>query len=129
MWSTAFMSEEVKASVRRSREGAVHLIEEHAQGGRTRTAFCAQHGLSTGMQGLYRELHGSSLPVAESRVLPVGRFPDTVAPTSTEATTGWSLWVDLRHGRRTDAGRGWLCGEALTEFLHRPAAAPRGKPV
>jgi hypothetical protein len=33
------MSEEVRASVRRSWEGAVRLVEEHAQGGRTRTAF------------------------------------------------------------------------------------------
>jgi hypothetical protein len=49
-----------------------------------------------------------ALPVAESRALPVERFPDTAAPTDTEATTGGSLWVDLRHGRRIDVGRGWL---------------------
>jgi hypothetical protein len=108
MWSPAFMSEEVRASVRRIREGAVRLVEEHAQGGRTRTAFCAQHGLSTRMQAFYRELHGSSLPVAESRVLPVERFPGTAAPTSTELTAGGSPWVYLRHGRRINVMRGWL---------------------
>src|ERR1700723_142091 len=84
MWSTAFMSEEVRASVRRSREGAVCIVEEHAQGGRTRTAFCAE---------AYRELHGSSLPVAESRGPSLERFPETASPTSTEVTTGGSLWV------------------------------------
>ena len=102
------MSEEVRASVGRSRVGSDRLVEEHAQGGRTRTAFCAQHGLSTGTLDYHRKLHGSSLPVAERRVLPVERFPDTAAPTSTEATTGGSLWVDLRHGRRIDVGRRWL---------------------
>jgi hypothetical protein len=102
------MSEEVRASVGRSRRGLVRLVEEHTQGGGTRTAFCAHHGLSTRMQAFYRELDGSSLPVAESRVLPVERFPDTAAPTSTEATTGESLWVDLRHSRRIDVGRRWL---------------------
>ena len=91
------MSEEVRASVRRSREGAVCIVEEHAQGGRTRTAFCAE---------AYRELHGSSLPVAESRGLSLERFPETASPTSTEVTTGGSLWVDLRHGRRIDVGHG-----------------------
>ena len=49
-----------------------------------------------------------ALPVVESRVLPVGRFLDTAAPTSAEASTGGSLWVDLRHGCRIDAGRVWL---------------------
>jgi hypothetical protein len=102
------MSEGVRASVGRGRGGSVRLVEEHAQGGRTRTVFCAQHGFSTGMQAFYRELDGSSLPVAESRVLPVERSPDTPAPTNTEATTGGSLWVDLRHGRRIDVGRRWL---------------------
>src|ERR1700723_416903 len=108
MWSTAFMSEEVRASVGPSRGGSVRLVEEHAQGGRTPAAFCAQHGLSTGMQAFYRELDGSSSPVAQSRVLPVERFSDTATPTSTEATTGGRHWVDLRHSRRIDGGRRWL---------------------
>jgi hypothetical protein len=60
------------------------------------------------MQASYRELEGSSLPVAEIRVLPVEGFPDTAAPTSTEATSCGSLWVDLRHDRRIDVGRRWL---------------------
>ena len=49
-----------------------------------------------------------ALRVAESRVLPVERFPDMAAPTSTEATTGGSRWVDMRDGRWIDVGRGWL---------------------
>ena len=52
MWSTAFMIEEERASVGRSRGGSVRLVEEHAQGGGTRTALYAQQGSSTGMGGL-----------------------------------------------------------------------------
>ena len=108
MWSTAFMIEEMRLSIRRrSREEAARLVEEYQQSGLTRTAFCSQHGLSTGTLYYHRKLHRSSSPVAEGRILPVELLPSTPASTNTEATSGRSLWVELRNGRRIEVGRGF----------------------
>jgi transposase-like protein len=108
MWSTSFMIEEMRLSIRRrSREEAARLVEEYQQSGLTRTAFCSQHGLSTGTLDYHRKLHRSSSPVAEGRILPVELLPSTPTSTKTEATSGRSLWVDLRNGRRIEVGRGF----------------------
>jgi transposase-like protein len=82
------MIEEMRLSIRRRRrEEAARLVEEYEQSGLTRTAFCSQHGLSTGTLHYHRKLHRSSSPVAEGRILPVELLPSTPASTNTEATS------------------------------------------
>ena len=102
------MIEEMKLSIRRrSREEAARLVEEYQQSGLTRAAFCSRHGLSTGTLDYHRKLHRSSPPAAEGRILPVELLPSTPASAKTEVSSGRSLWVELRNGRRIEVGRGF----------------------
>jgi len=101
------MSEEARSSVGGIREEAARLVDEYQQSGLTRTAFCSQHGLSTGTLDYHRKLHRSSSPVGEGRILPVEVLPITPASTNTKATSGRSLWVELRNGRRIEVGGGF----------------------